>query len=87
MAISTSSAEASAIGEAYAEQIRGLFRVLFTNLIDTPGSDRESAAKFSTGLNLAKRARDLALSAIETPSAETRALRTASRSRKKMTVR
>jgi hypothetical protein len=30
MPISTSSAEASAIEEAYAEQIRGLFKVLFT---------------------------------------------------------
>ena len=47
---SSSSPEASAVDEAYAEQIRGLFKVLSTNLIDAPGSDRQSPAKFSTGL-------------------------------------
>jgi hypothetical protein len=86
---SGSGPEASAIEEAYAEQIRGLFKVLFTNLIDTSGSDRQSVTKFSAGLNLAKRARDLALGAIESPSsAETRALRIpTTRSRKKKTSR
>jgi hypothetical protein len=79
---SSSSPEASAIQEAYAEQIRGLFKVLCTNL-SAPRSDRHGAEKFSAGLNLAKRARDLALSAIETPAAKERPSRTPTPSRKK----
>jgi hypothetical protein len=77
----SSSAEASAIEDAYSEQIRGLFKVLFTNLIDQPGSDQQSASRFATGMTRAKRARDLALAAIESPAAETRALARSTRSR------
>ena len=77
----SSSAEASAIEDAYAEQIRGPFKILFTNLIDQPGSDQQSASRFATGMTRAKRARDLALAAIEPSSAETRALPRSMRSR------
>ena len=78
---------ASAIEEAYSDEIRELFKVLFTNLIDSPGSDQQSAAKFAAGLNRAKRARDLALAAIATASAQTRALRRPKQGRKKMASR
>jgi hypothetical protein len=66
----SSTAEASAVEDAYAEQIRGLFKVLFTNLIDSPGSDQQSASRFSDGMTRAKRARDLALGAIQMLPAE-----------------
>ena len=84
---SSSSSEANAIEEAYAEQIRGLFKVLFTNLIDAPGSDQQSAAKFAAGLSLAKRARNLALGVIQTPSLDARSLRGAKQGRKRMASR
>ncbi len=84
---SSSSAEASAIEEAYADEVKALFKILFTNLIDFPGSDQQSAAKFAAGLSRAKRARDLALDAIGTPSSERRALQRPKRIRKKMAAR
>ena len=83
----SSSTEASAIEEAYSDEIRELFKVLFTNLIDSPGSDQQSATKFAAGLDRAKRARDLALAAIATASAQTRALRRPKQDRKKMASR
>ena len=83
----SSSTEASAIEEAYSDEIRELFKVLFTNLIDSPGSDQQSAAKFAAGLNRAKRARDLALAAIATASAQTRASRRPKQGRKKIASR
>ena len=59
--------ETSAIEAAYQEQIHALFKVLVNNLIDEPIShqtDQQSLAKFTAGLNVAKRARQLALSAV-----------------------
>jgi hypothetical protein len=79
---SSSGSEASAIEEAYADEVKGLFKILFTNLIDAPAADQQSAARFAAGLNRAKRARELALAAIETPSSQARALRGPKRSRK-----
>jgi hypothetical protein len=80
---SSSGSEASAIEEAYADEVKGLFKILFTNLIDAPAADQQSAARFAAGLNRAKRARELALAAIETPSSQARALRGPKRSRKR----
>ena len=79
---SSSGSEASAIEEAYADEVKELFKILFTNLIDAPAADQQSAARFAAGLNTAKRARELALAAIETPSSQARALRGPKRSRK-----
>ena len=62
-----SSPEADAIEQGYEDQIRELFRTLFTNLIDDP-TEQQSVAKFTAGLNIAKRARDLALGVIQRPS-------------------
>ena len=59
--------ETSAIKAAYQEQIHALFKVLVNNLIDEPISrqtDQQSLAKFTAGLNVAKRARQLALNAV-----------------------
>ena len=84
---SSGSSEAGAIEEAYADEVKELFRILFTNLIDAPDADQQSAAKFASGLSRAKRARDLALAAIEAAAAHTRALRRPKRSRKKMASR
>jgi hypothetical protein len=71
--------ERSAIEAAYQEQIHALFKVLVNNLIDEPIShqtDQQSLAKFTAGLNVAKRARQLALSAVAPRlAAATRGLR------------
>jgi hypothetical protein len=79
MPSSRDDAETSAIHAAYQEQIRALFKVLVNNIIDEPIShqtDQQSLAKFTTGLNVAKRARQLALSAVApTVAAATRGLR------------
>ena len=78
----SSSPEASAIDEAYKDEVKGLFEVLVTNLIDAPGADQQSAAKFAAGLSRVKRARDLALDLIGPPGSDVRALRRPKRSRK-----
>jgi hypothetical protein len=78
MPSSRDDAETSAIHAAYQEQIQALFKVLVNNIIDEPIShqtDQQSLAKFTTGLNVAKRARQLALSAVApTVAAATRGL-------------
>jgi hypothetical protein len=56
-----------ALSTLYQEQIQALFKVLVNNIIDEPIShqtDQQSLAKFTTGLKGAKRARQLALSAV-----------------------
>jgi hypothetical protein len=55
--------EASAIDAAYDAHLQALFQMLITNLGDQTFShltDRQCVAKFTTGLNIAKRARQLA---------------------------
>jgi hypothetical protein len=69
-----STPEADAIEQGYEDEIRELFRTLFTNLIDEP-VEQQSVAKFTAGLNAAKRARDLALGVIQSRSSAKRALR------------
>jgi hypothetical protein len=69
-----STPEADAIEQGYEDEIRELFRTLFTNLIDEP-VEQQSVAKFTAGLSAAKRARDLALGVIGPPSPAKRALR------------
>ena len=69
-----SSPEADAIEQGYEDAIRELFRTLFTNLIDEP-AEQQSVAKFTAGLNTARRARELALGVIGQPSPAKRALR------------
>jgi len=69
-----SSPEADAIEQGYENEIRELYRTLFTNLIDEP-AEQQSVTKFTAGLNTAKRARDLALGVIGPPSPAKRALR------------
>ena len=62
-----SSPEADAIEQGYEDEIRELYRTLFTNLIDEPAG-KQSVARFTAGLNIAKRAHDLALGVIQSPS-------------------
>jgi hypothetical protein len=69
-----SSPEADAIVQGYENEIRELYRTLFTNLIDEP-AEQQSVTKFTAGLNTAKRTRDLALGVIGPPSPAKRALR------------
>ena len=61
---SSDSPEATAIEEAYEDQIKAIFKTLFDNLIDEPNTE-QSVAKFTAGLNTAKRARDLALNVVQ----------------------
>jgi hypothetical protein len=69
-----STPEADAIEQGYEDEIIALFRTLFTNLIDEP-AEQQSVAKFTAGLNAAKRARDLALGVVQPRSSAKRALR------------
>ena len=69
-----SSPEADAIEQGYENEIRELYRTLFTNLIDEP-AEQQSVTKFTAGLNAAKCARDLALGVIQPRSSAKRALR------------
>jgi hypothetical protein len=59
--------EAVAIEAAYQAQVQTLFRSLITNLGDqvvSHQSDQQSLDKFKVGLNIAKRARQLALNVV-----------------------
>lgn len=61
------SPEASAIEDAYQDQVQALFKVLFGNLVDEPVThlnDQQCVEKFAASLSVAKRARDLALKAV-----------------------
>lgn len=71
--------EVSAIDAAYQGEIQALFKVLIKKLIDEPNShetDQQCLSKFTAGLSVARRARQLALSAVA-PIASARALRRA----------
>lgn len=59
--------EAAAIEAAYGAQVQTLFKILVANLVDetvSGQSDRQSLDKFMAGLKIAKRAKQLALSAV-----------------------
>jgi hypothetical protein len=61
------SPEATAIEVAYEAQVQALFKSLITNLGDEPVShqtDQQCVDKFTAGLNIAKRAKQLALNVI-----------------------
>ncbi len=53
--------EASAISEAYTDQIKALYKVLFDNFIQ---KDAHAIQKFKGGLELAQAARDAALKVV-----------------------
>jgi hypothetical protein len=60
--------EAHAVEAAYDEHVAALFKMLITNLGDKPVSretDRQCVEKFRKGINVAKRARQLALDALQ----------------------
>src|SRR5262245_52920105 len=61
------SAEVTAIEGAYQDRVRTLYTQLATNLGDAPVTHRteqQCVDQFKTGLNVAKRARQLALDAV-----------------------
>jgi hypothetical protein len=65
------SPEAGAIESAYEAQVQALFKVLVTNIGDEPVShqtDQQCLDKFTAGLNVAKRAKQLALSVTPSPT-------------------
>ena len=64
---SGNSPEATAIEVAYEAQVQALFKSLITNLGDEPVShqtDQQCVDKFTAGLNIAKRAKQLALNVL-----------------------
>ncbi len=66
--------EADLIESAYADLVKVLYKTLFNSLQDSggipsPGIEQQCLEHFSTGLNLARRARELALKASTTPAA------------------
>ena len=74
--------EANAIETAYAAQVETLFRTLIINLGDEPVShqtDQQNVDKFVAGLDVARRARQLALNVVSSSSTGVRP----SRARKK----
>lgn len=78
----TTSTEATTIEAAYQDEVKTLFKVLFMNLASGSVSrenDQHHVEKFTAGLKLAKRARDLALNALVT---ELPAIETAARGKK-----
>lgn len=63
--------EVEAIEAAYQDQIKLLFKVLL-NAVTTREPDKQAMARFKTGLDLARRAREMALAALDTgPTTET----------------
>ena len=63
----SNSPEATAIEAAYQAQVQTLFKSLITNLGDQPishQSDQQTVDKFTAGLNIAKRAKQLALNVV-----------------------
>jgi hypothetical protein len=63
----SNSPETAAIEAAYRTQVELLFKSLVTNLGDqvvSHQSDQQSVDKFKVGLNIAKRAKQLALNAV-----------------------
>jgi hypothetical protein len=63
--------ESAAIEVAYGVQVQTLFKTLVANLIDEPASgqtDRQSLDKFMAGLKIAKRAKQMAFSAVASAS-------------------
>ena len=63
----SNSQETAAIEAAYQAHVQTLFRSLITNLGDqvvSHQSDQQSLDKFRVGLNIAKRAKQLALNAV-----------------------
>ena len=64
------SREVTSIEAAYEEQVRVLYKTLFANLASAghARNDQENVQRFTRGLELAKRARDLALNAVASVS-------------------
>ena len=67
--------EADLIEAAYEDQVKVLFKNLFTGLEDVGSNlssavERQSLQHFKLGLRLARRARELALSALTAPAAK-----------------
>ena len=84
MANPSNSQETAAIETAYRAQVELLFKSLITNLGDqvvSHQSDQQSLDKFKVGLNIAKRAKQLALNAVA-PASPARAVASRRRKRK-----
>ena len=84
MAVTNDSSEANSVEEAYQVHVQNLFKVLVTNLIDAHVShqtEQQCADRFATGLKFGKRARELALNIIQTPSPPKRVARQQRRKR------
>ena len=79
------SPEVTSIEAAYEEQVRALYKTLFANLASAghARNDQENVQRFTRGLELAKRARDLALNAVASVSGAQEA---ATRQKKKRTA-
>ena len=74
------SAETKAIEEAYADQVKLLYKVLVSNLIDAPAAgttEQKCVDRFRAGLKMSRRGRDLALNALgsATPAMELNSVR------------
>jgi hypothetical protein len=63
-----SSPEADAVDAAFMQRVQILYQTLATNLGDSPGSERKAVEAFKKGLTIARRARELALQAVEATS-------------------
>ena len=70
MPTARSGPEADAVEAAFSLRVQILYQTLATNLTDSPNSERQAVEAFKKGLTRARRARELALQAVEaTPAA------------------
>jgi hypothetical protein len=70
--------DATTVEAAYQDRVKTLFVGLCTNL-EQGGSEQQSMQKFTKGYNLAKRAKELALSVVGGTSVQAIAMRTTPR--------
>lgn len=71
MAKNSDDVELDAIDDAFKDKLKDLFGKLVTNLMvttDGRGGEQKSADQFATGLDFARRAREIALDAVKAPA-------------------
>jgi hypothetical protein len=64
---SATKSEADCIESAYEDAVGTLFTQLFQNMTSQPGDSQELVAHFTTGLNVLREAKQLALGVVNAP--------------------
>jgi hypothetical protein len=61
--------DSDCIESAYEQIVGSLYQSLFNNLVSNPGNQQKAVTEFTTGWQLAKQARQLALGVVAPPLA------------------